>query len=66
MKHKIDRNISDPNNYKFGIFYYNPADKRVIVPKQDRYRGWTINFGNIYAYLLIVLVFALFMWIGLQ
>jgi uncharacterized membrane protein len=65
MKQKIDKEINDPENYKFGILYYNPADKRVIVPKQDRYRGWTINFGNIYAYLLIALVVALFIWIGL-
>lgn len=53
----MEREIDNPENYKFNIFYYNPKDKRIIVPKQDRYRGWTVNFGNFYTYLIIVTVF---------
>lgn len=57
MRNDMDREIDNPENYKFNIFYYNPKDKRIIVPKQDRYRGWTINFGIFYTYLVIVTVF---------
>lgn len=52
----IDREIDNPENYKCSIFYFNPKDKRVIVQKQDRYRGWTLNFGNINTYLIIASV----------
>lgn len=47
------------DKYKFGIFYFDPGDPRIIVPKRIWWMGWTINFGNKYAFLLIVLVVAL-------
>jgi len=50
----IENDINNPNNYKFHIFYYNPKDKRIIVPKQDRFRGWTLNFGSKYAYIIVI------------
>lgn len=53
MKNKIDPEVDNPDNYKFTIFYFNSNDKRVIVPKRNRYFGWTLNFGNIYAYLIL-------------
>ena len=53
-----DRMIDDPMNYKWGIFYFNRKDSRIVVPKRVRGMGWTLNFGNIYAYFLIVLVIA--------
>lgn len=49
-----DRMIDDPVNYKAGIFYYNPKDRRIIVPKRLRGMGWTLNFGSLYTYLLIL------------
>ncbi len=49
-----DRMINDPTNYKWGIFYYNPKDKRIVVPKRTKITGWTLNFGNFYSYLLIL------------
>jgi uncharacterized membrane protein len=48
-----DRMINDPTNYKWGIFYFNPKDKRIVVPKRSKMMGWTLNFGNLYSYLLI-------------
>ena len=45
----------DPKNYK-GVFYFNKKDSRVFVPKWQNYRGYTINFGNPLAYILIVVV----------
>ena len=53
MKNDFDPEVDNPENYKFTIFYFNPKDKRVIVPKRNRYLGWTLNFGNINAYLLV-------------
>lgn len=49
-----DRMINDPINYKWGIFYFNRKDDRIVVPKRVRWMGWTLNFGNIYSYLLIL------------
>ncbi len=48
----MDPEVDNPENYKFTIFYFNPKDKRAIVPKRNRLLGWTLNFGNIYAYLI--------------
>lgn len=38
-------NNYDPSNYKWGIFYYNKADKRIFPPKSLGI-GWTVNFAN--------------------
>lgn len=56
MKTRIDRELYNPDNYKLSVFYYNPKDKRIIVPKMDTYRGWTLNFGNKFTYLLIAVL----------
>ena len=52
----MDREIDNPDNYKLHIFYYNPKDKRIIVPKQDRNRGWTLNFGIFFTYIILVVI----------
>ena len=49
-----DRMINDPTNYKWGIFYFNAKDRRILVPKRARMMGWTLNFASIYTYLLIL------------
>jgi len=49
-----DRMINDPTNYKWAVFYFNRKDSRVMVPKRSKMTGWTLNFGNIYTYLLIL------------
>ncbi len=42
----------DPNNW-WGIFYINKKDSRLIVPKINHLMGWTLNFANPYAYVII-------------
>jgi uncharacterized membrane protein len=37
---------ADPNNWKWGVFYFNREDKRLLVPKRIALLGWTINFAN--------------------
>lgn len=49
-----DRMIQDPTNYKGGIFYFNRKDRRILVPKRLKMMGWTLNFANIYTYILVL------------
>ena len=36
----------DPNNWIWGIFYYNKEDNRILPPKRIAWMGWTVNFAN--------------------
>ncbi|MDH5826975.1 DUF5808 domain-containing protein [Sphingobacterium faecium] len=39
--------MNNLKNYKFGIFYYNPSDPRLLVPKQlSSMHGFTLNFAK--------------------
>lgn len=49
-----DNEIKNPSNYKWGIFYFNKRDKRVLLPKYQSERGWTINFANPLSFLFIL------------
>ena len=48
----------------WGLFYYNPADKRIFPPKRVRWLGWTVNFANPYSILAMVAVIAVAIYIG--
>jgi uncharacterized membrane protein len=50
---------SNPVHYKWGIFYFNPADSRSIVPKREKAMGWTFNFSKARVYLVILLSIAI-------
>lgn len=52
-KETLEKWHKDPNNWRFLIFYYNPEDRRILVPKRNRWMGWTTNF----AYTPSVIVF---------
>jgi uncharacterized membrane protein len=45
----------NPAFYKWGIFYYNPKDDRILVPKRVKAMGWTFNFAKpeVYCFILI-------------
>jgi uncharacterized membrane protein len=34
------------NYWKWGVFYFNPNDSRIIVPKRIEWLGWTLNFAQ--------------------
>lgn len=54
---KQDQWSKDPNNWKFGCFYFNPEDKRIFPPKRISWMGWTVNFANpksIVAFLIMI------------
>jgi uncharacterized membrane protein len=57
---ELDRMRNDPGNYKWGIFYFNPQDSRILVPRRIHWMGWTLNFASPYSYLIIlgIIVFA--------
>ena len=50
-------------DYKWGIFYYNPKDRRIFVPKRNQWMGWTMNFAKPCSYFIImsIVVFAIIM-----
>ncbi len=62
-QHESNEMRNNPDNYKWGIFYFNPKDYRVFVPKRNIGMGWTLNFANPYSYLIIlgIITFAIIM-----
>ncbi|HEY3370392.1 MAG TPA: DUF5808 domain-containing protein [Prolixibacteraceae bacterium] len=58
MKTRLNKEIQDtmnknPGNWK-GIFYFNPKDPRLMVPKLNPSMGWTLNFASPYSYLFLI------------
>jgi uncharacterized membrane protein len=58
MKTKLEKAIlnsisSNPGNWK-GIFYLNPRDPRLIVPKIVPSMGWTFNFAHPWSYVTLI------------
>jgi len=54
-KEFLESMSKNPNNWK-GIFYVNGNDPRLIVPKLNPLFGWTLNFGNKYAIIGLLLI----------
>lgn len=52
-----DKWRDDPANWRAGIFYYNPKDKRIFPPKRSNL-GWTINFATPYSIVVAVVSIA--------
>ena len=50
--------MDDLKNYKLGVFYFNPDDSRLLVPRK-RMQGYTVNFGKPVSMLLSVLFIAI-------
>lgn len=55
---------TNPENYKLGFFYFDPKDKRVILPKVNRMLGWTFNFGHPLTYVVLIVFIALLIMVG--
>ncbi|TVY11763.1 DUF5808 domain-containing protein [Paenibacillus cremeus] len=45
------------NPWKWGIFYYNPDNKSIFVPKRLGL-GWTVNFAHPASWLVILVIVA--------
>ena len=52
----------NPENWKWGIFYFNKKDHRMVVPKRNPIMGWTFNFAHPagYIFLALILLFIIF------
>lgn len=50
---------TNPEHYKWGIFYYNKEDKRIIVPKRIKWMGWTLNFAHPLTFLILAILLLL-------
>ena len=46
----------DPLNYKWGVFYFNKNDIRIVVPKRAKVLGWTFNFAKWQSYAFMVVL----------
>lgn len=41
--------------WKFGLFYFNPADPRIFVPKANGL-GITLNFGHPVSWIMLAVI----------
>jgi uncharacterized membrane protein len=49
-----DKGHADLKNCKPGILYFNKEDKRIFVSKRIGFLGWTVNFANPIAYVIMI------------
>ncbi|MBP1964230.1 putative membrane protein [Paenibacillus aceris] len=45
----------DRKHYKWGMFYFNPNNKSIIVPKRLGL-GWTLNFAHPISWVIILII----------
>lgn len=55
---------NDPKNWIWGIFYYNPKDKRLFPPKKIKEFGYTTNFANPNSVFALIFLLAVLIIIG--
>jgi uncharacterized membrane protein len=61
-KETLEKWHKDPNNWKWGMFYFNKEDHRILPPKRIEWMGWTVNFANprsVIAFLIAIAFFIL-------
>ena len=63
-QNEIKRLETNPEYYKWGIFYYNPMDTRIILPKRAPWMGWTLNFANLWSYIIMISIIGIAILIG--
>lgn len=62
-KETSERWRKDPNNWIWGMFYFNKEDKRLLPPKRLAFMGWTVNFANRNSVLFFVIMLLFFIMI---
>ena len=60
----LNRIEKNPEHYKWGIFYFNPDDTRIIVPKTAQWMGWTLNFANLWSYVILGIFIVIAVLVG--
>jgi uncharacterized membrane protein len=46
----------NPDNWIWGMFYFNREDKRLIPPKRHKWMGWTVNFASPKSILMMIAI----------
>lgn len=64
-KETLEKWHKDPKNWKYGQFYYNKEDQRLLPPKRQEWMGWTVNFANTKSILFLVAIVAVALLISL-
>jgi uncharacterized membrane protein len=60
----LRRPETNPDHYRWGIFYYNPDDTRIILPKRAQWMGWTLNFANLWSYVILAAIIGVAVLVG--
>jgi hypothetical protein len=50
----LDKLWNDPANWRARYIYSCKADPRFVVPKRNRWAGWTINFAHPGAWIYLI------------
>lgn len=53
----------NPKYWKWGLFYFNKEDKRLIVDKQNPNYGSTFNFAHPKSYLFFIGMLCFFLFV---
>lgn len=53
---KLEQYWRDPAHWTRGLYYRCREDPRVIVPKQKKWSGWTLNFAQPLAFPVLILM----------
>ncbi len=61
----MELNEKNDAYWKLGVFYYNKDDKRIFPPKRNPMLGWTINFANPYALIILTLFVVVLLMVGI-
>jgi len=56
LRNQKGKIIINSDNWYGGIFYYNPDDQRIIVPKRIEWLGWTLNFARSTSFVIIAAI----------
>ncbi|MDR6845614.1 hypothetical protein [Flavobacterium granuli] len=52
---------NDPDNWIWGMFYYNPKDKRSYIPRKPKELGWHSNYADPDNIIIIAIIVAMIM-----
>ncbi|MHB8854580.1 MAG: DUF5808 domain-containing protein [Ignavibacteriaceae bacterium] len=55
-KERRNRVTNESDLWIWGIFYYNPDDPRIIVPKKIKGLGWTFNFAKPISIIIVCVI----------
>jgi uncharacterized membrane protein len=65
-KETLQKWHSDPNNWKWGLFYFNKEDKRIFPPKRIPQMGWTVNFANPWSIITLIVIIGTILFLSWQ